>query len=601
MSIYRRCFRMFLPFWPQTLAGIALTFVAIGLNLFKPWPLKYLVDGILSPPETPGAVQAREALASWLGTQTEWQITVLCLVFVCAHLVGGIVNLGSNFLFLRTGLLVLMRLRTQIYAALHALPLKYHDARRSSDSAFRVAYDSQAVQTIYNRGFATIFQSVVTLLWAVGLMLWIDWKLTLASIAVMPFVFWCIRFFAERVRLQSTAIQEKESDLLGVAQEGLAAVRMVQAFGRETFEVRQFRQRAARSFDANMRLNITTVLSSLVVGTLMALGTAALYWFGAKQVLSGTIALGDLLIFISYLGMLYQPLEQLSYTAWALEGATAGMKRCFEVIDRENDVPESPNARRLESTSGEIVFSNVSFSYDGSRQILKNISLRIKPGETIAIVGETGNGKSTLLSLIPRFYDPSEGAIFLDGVDLRNIKKKSLRSHISIVLQDTLLFSTSIRENIAYGRPGATEAEIIEAARRAQALDFIMALPEKFDSQVGERGSHLSVGQRQRIGIARAFLKNAPILLLDEPTSALDPATERAIMDALHELMRGRTTIMVTHRIATVHSFDRILVLSGGTIVEEGSGQNLLARGGKYAKLYHANVNKAPVTSPGAA
>lgn len=592
MGIYRRCFQMFLPFWKQTLVGIALTLIAIGFNLLKPWPLKYLVDGILSPADAPGAAEARAQLVAWIGEGVQWQIAAVCLVFVAANFLGGLLNVGSNYLFLRTGLLVLMRLRTQIYAALHALPLKYHDARRSSDSAFRVAYDSQAVQTVYNKGFATIFQSVVTLLWAVALMLWIDWKLTIASIAVLPFVLYCIRFFAERVRRQSTAIQEKESDLLGVAQEGLAAVRMVQAFGRETFEVRQFRQRAARSLDANMRLNLTTVLSSLVVGTLMALGTAALYWFGAGQVLSGAIPLGDLLVFIFYLGMLYQPLEQLSYTAWALEGAAAGMQRCFEVIDRQNDVPESPGARRIESAAGGIELSNVSFSYDGERPILKNISLCIRPGETVGIVGGTGNGKSTLLSLVPRFYDPTSGTVSLDGNDLREITKKSLRLQISIVLQDTLLFSTSIRENIAYGRPGASEQEIIEAARRAQALDFIMAMPAGFASQVGERGSHLSVGQRQRIGIARAFLKNAPVLLLDEPTSALDPTTERAIMDALYELMRGRTTIMVTHRINTVHSFDRILVLSGGAVAEEGTGESLLALGGEYSRLFHAHDKK---------
>lgn len=594
MGVYRRTFAYFAPFWAQTLGGVLFSLVAIGCNLLKPWPLKFLVDGILQPPEMPGAAEARAFLQRWMGETVVHQVGMLCLAVVLIALLGGIFHLFSNYWFLRTGLRCLMRLRTELYAALQALPLRFHDARHSSDSAFRVAYDSQSIQTIYNKGFATVFQSVVTLVWAVAVMLWIDWKLTLVSILVLPVVLWAIRFYAERVRRQSTAIQEKESDLLTLAQEGLAAIRMVQAFGREHYEVRQFQRRALRSFGANMELNLTSVQSALVIGTLMAIGTAALYGFGAFQVLDGSLPLGDLLVFTIYLTMLYQPLEQLSYTAWSLEGAAAGMQRCYEVLDRTNDVPEAARPHQLARAEGRIAFAGVRFTYDGERDILRNIDLRVEPGETIGIVGGTGNGKSTLLGLVPRFYDPVDGTVFVDGWDVRQLSKKSLRSQISIVLQDTLLFSTTIRENIAYGRPGATDEQIEEAARRAQAWDFIQALPQGWNSPVGERGAQLSVGQRQRLGIARAFLKDAPILLLDEPTSALDPGTERAIMDALHELMRGRTTLMVTHRLGTVHHFHRILVLEHGTIVEEGTGAELLARGGAYARLFHASSRETP-------
>jgi len=284
--------------------------------------------------------------------------------------------------------------------------------------------------------------------------------------------------------------------------------------------------------------------------------------------------------------MLYQPLEQLTYTAWALEGATAGAKRCFEVLDRDNDVPESPDASVLEKAEGRIAFDNVSFGYTDERVIISNISFGIRPGETVAFVGGTGTGKSTLLSLVPRFYDPGTGIVSVDGHDLRTLTKKSLRAQIGMVLQDTLLFSTTVRENIAYGKPGATNEEILEAARRAQAYDFVMKMPQGFDSPVGERGGHLSVGQRQRIGIARAFLKDAPILLLDEPTSALDPTTEHAIMETIEELMHGRTTLIVTHRLATIHAIGRIIVLQDGRIVEDGTGDGLLAKGGAYAALY---------------
>jgi ATP-binding cassette subfamily B protein/subfamily B ATP-binding cassette protein MsbA len=291
--------------------------------------------------------------------------------------------------------------------------------------------------------------------------------------------------------------------------------------------------------------------------------------------------------------MLYQPLEQLTYTAWALEGAAAGAQRCFEVLDRQDDVPDAPDAVGLKSVEGRIAFKGVSFGYDAAHPVLRDIDFTIEPGQSVAFVGGTGTGKSTLLSLVPRFYDPTSGSVSLDGRDLRGVTKKSLRSHIGIVLQDTLLFSTTVRENIAYGKPGATEAEIVEAARKAQALDFIERMPQGFNSPVGERGGHLSVGQRQRIGIARAFLKNAPILLLDEPTSALDPSTESAIMETILELMRGRTTLIITHRLTTVHGLGRILVLKDGRIVEDGSGPELIQRGGVYAGLYRDTMAHA--------
>lgn len=335
-----------------------------------------------------------------------------------------------------------------------------------------------------------------------------------------------------------------------------------------------------------MRLTLTNVNSALVISTLMVIGTAAMYYVGTMHVLIGTLTLGSLLVFSAYLLMLYQPLESLTYTAWAMEGATAGAKRCFEVLDRQDDVVDSPDAVAITETKGALQFDNVSFGYSTERPVLVDINLHIAPNQIVALVGGTGAGKSTLLSLVPRFYDPTSGSVALDGRDLRKITKKSLRAQIGMVLQDTLLFSTTVRENIAYGRPGATEEEIVVAAQRAQADEFIRQLPNGYQSLVGERGGHLSVGQRQRIGIARAFLKNAPILLLDEPTSALDPTTEAAIMETIKELMRGRTTLIVTHRLATIHNVDQIVVLERGRIVEQGRGPELVARGGVYAKLY---------------
>ncbi len=573
MSIYRRVLRYYRPFLGQTILGLFLSLIGIGLNLLKPWPFKVIVDDFLraGPP-----------------IRSDWRIWIplLCLALVALQLLWGIINWITSYFFVKIGLQALLKLRTDLYSYLQSLSLKYHDARRSSDSSFRVAYDSQSIQTIYNKGFTNVFGSIITLIGTFLIMLRLDWQLTLVSLAIVPLIAGAIYLFAHRIRRESTSIQEQESAMLAQTQEGLSSIRMVHAFGREEFEVRQFHQQARQSLQANLRLTLTNVNSALVISTLMVIGTAAMYYIGTLHVLAGTLTLGSLLVFSAYLLMLYQPLESLTYTAWAMEGATAGAKRCFEVLDRQDDVVDSPDAIALSSATGAIAFKSVSFGYADDRNVLRDIDLCIDPNQIVGLVGGTGAGKSTLLSLVPRFYDPTTGSISLDGHDLRQITRKTLRAQIAIVLQDTLLFSTTVRENIAYGRPDATEEEIIDAAQRAQADDFIRQLPEGYSSPVGERGGHLSVGQRQRIGIARAFLKNAPILLLDEPTSALDSATESAIMETIKELMRGRTTLIATHRLAAVHDVEQIVVLDNGRIVEKGRGPELVGRGGIYAKLY---------------
>ena len=588
MSLYRRTLFYFRPFLGQTIFATLLTLASIGLNLLTPWPFSYIIDGVVTPLNAKNAA-IHAQLAQWFGGASPQVVVLwLCAAIVGFKLLGGIVNLVTNIVFVRVGLSALLKLRTELYACLQSLPLKFHDSRRSADSSFRVAYDSQAIQTIYNKGFSNIFQSTMTIVTAFAVLVRIDWKLALISLGIVPLMVATIRYYALRIRNESTTIQERESAVLTVAQEGLASVRMVHAFGREDWEVGQFHKSARQSMEANLKLTGTNMRSALVISTLMALGTAAMYGLGSLHVLSNTLTLGNLTVFVAYLALLYSPLEQLTYTAWALEGAAAGMQRCFEVLDREDDVKDAPDAVEITSTQGSIRMENVAFGYDEARLILKGVNVEVLPGQTVAFVGGTGAGKSTLISLVPRFYDPNAGRVLLDGRDVKTITKKSLRNQISIVLQDTLLFSTTIRENIAYSLPGATEEQIIEAAKRAQAHDFIMAMPEGYASQVGERGGHLSVGQRQRLGIARAFLKNAPILLLDEPTSALDPTTEAAIMETIKELMHGRTTLIITHRIATVHDMEKIVVLKNGCVAEEGKGPELVARGGAYAELYHS-------------
>ena len=586
MSLYRRVLAYYRPDLRATVVAMILTVVANCFNILRPWPLAYIVDKVLpAASRTPhGLALAGHDLAGW---SIPAVITLVCALMVAFQLFAGGIGYFVNVITIRVGLHGLMRLRTELYAYLHSLPLKFHDQRRSADSSFRVAYDSQSVQAFYSKGFF-IFQSVISLITTFATMWYFDWEIALLSLLVIPLMVLAIYLYAKRIRDQSTTVAERESDVLTVAQEGLSSVKMVQAFGREEDEVQEFQVSARESLDANLKLNATSMRSALLVGTLIAASSAAMYYVGALHVLSGRLTVGQIWYLSTLLLMLYQPLEALTHIAWAFQGATAGAQRCFEILDKENDVADAPDAQPVATALGEIAFENAAFGYTSAREILHDVNLRVSPGQTVAFVGGTGAGKSTLLSLVPRFYDPTAGRVLLDGQDLRALQKKSVRDQISIVLQDTLLFSTTVRENIAYGRPDATEEEIIEAAKQAQAHDFITAMPDGYRSQVGERGGHLSVGQRQRLGIARAFLKNAPILILDEPTSALDPTTEAAIMHTIDGLMRGRTTLIITHRIATVHGVDKIVVLDKGTIAEEGRGPELVTRGGVYASLYRS-------------
>src|SRR5438552_17910351 len=408
MSIYRRALRYYRPFWGQTFIGLLLALIGIALNLLKPWPFKIIVDDILP---TNSFIRLHNA---------DWRsfIPLLCLALVGLQLFWGILNLITNYIFVKVGLQALLKLRTDLYAYLQSLPLKYHDARRSSDSSFRVAYDSQSIQTIYNKGLTNVFGSTIALIGTFVIMLRLDWQLTLVSLAIVPLIVGAIYLFAHRIRRESTSIQEQESAVLAQAQEGLSSIRMVHAFGREEFEVHQFQQQARQSLQANLRLTLTNVKSALVISTLMVVGTAVMYYIGTLNVLSGTLTLGSLLIFSAYLLMLYQPLESLTYTAWAMEGATAGAKRCFEVLDRQDDVVDSPKAIAISSAKGAIGFQAVSFGYAADRYVLREIDLRIEPNQIVGLAGGTGAGKSTLLSLVPRFYDPTTGSIALDGRDI---------------------------------------------------------------------------------------------------------------------------------------------------------------------------------------
>jgi ATP-binding cassette subfamily B protein/subfamily B ATP-binding cassette protein MsbA len=582
MTLYRRVIGYYRPYLGTIVFSLFLLLIGVNLNLLKYWPIQWVIDHVITV--GPGGTVHWHRVDLPAGEAA----LLAAAVMVVIYLLAGAFGFWRNYLSIEIGLKALLQLRTQLYAYLQYLPLHFHDRRRSGDSTFRVAYDAQAIQTFFNRGFDTIFGSVATLLITFYYMLRMDAELACISLAVLPFLWITIYFFSARVRAQTTALQQEESDVLARASEGLTSIRIVHAFGQEEFEVREFEREARASYAANLNLTITNAISTLTVSAVMALGLALVLYVATLHILAGRLTIGELTLFLAYVNMLYQPLEQLSYTAWAMEGAAAGMQRVFEILDAEDSVPERPGAKPMARAQGNIAFEDVSFAYDAEHPILRGISLTVQPGQTVALVGGTGAGKTTLVSLVPRFYDPGAGRVLIDGLDVREATKKSLRANISVVLQDTLLLSGTVLENIAYGRPEATRAEIEAAAEAAQAHVFIGQLPRGYDTQVGERGVRLSGGQKQRIGLARAFLKNAPILLLDEPTSALDLTTEAEIMETLHSLMKRYTTLIVTHRLATIHRADCIHVLDQGRVVESGTGPELLARRGVYARLWES-------------
>ena len=473
MSLYRRVIGYYRPYLGTISFSLILLIVGVNLNLLKYWPIQWVIDHVVTV--GPGGVVHWANLNLRAGQAALFAATAMVIIYLAA---GGL-GFWRNYISIEIGLKTLLQLRTQLYSYLQYLPLHFHDRRRSGDSTFRVAYDAQAIQTFFNRGFDTVFGSAITLLMTFLYMFAMDRTLACVSLLILPLLWITIYFFSARVRAQTTALQQEESDVLARASEGLTSIRIVHAFGQEEFEVREFEREARASYAANLNLTITNAISTLAISGIMALGLAVVLYVATLHILAGRLTVGQLTLFLAYVNMLYQPLEQLSYTAWALEGAAAGMQRVFEILDAEDAVPETPGAKPMPRARGEIAFENVSFAYDADHPILRDVSLSVQPGQTVALVGGTGAGKTTLVSLVPRFYDPNAGRVLIDGVDVRTATKKSLRSNISVVLQDTLLLSGTVLENIAYGRPEATRAEIRAAAEAAQAHTFIEQLPAR--------------------------------------------------------------------------------------------------------------------------
>lgn len=587
--------RRLLSYWQtakkETFLGAGLLVLATAVDLLQPWPVKWLVDYVFGSHTAP---QWLTAIWPMLGTKdVAGGITAVCVSILLLALTYRLTHTIGQFFLIRAGAHLVQQLRCHACEHLHRLSLAYHDSKKVGDSLYRVAYDSHAAQSFLNGALVPAASGALLLTGVVIVMLQINVLLTLVTMAVAPLFWAIIRGFSRRLDLQSQRYHESESILVSTIQESLTSIRAVQAFTLEPRTAEKVRGQSEKSLTANQRMTRTQLIYSACAGLAVALGTASVVWVASHQVLNGNLSLGDILVFLAYLGMLYQPMNTFSQSASIIHSANAQLRRVFEIIDAVPEIKDKPGAITLPVVRGGIEWRDLSFDYDPQSPVLNAVNLTVQPGQVLAIVGRTGAGKTTLASLLIRFYDPTGGAILLDGHDLRDLKLSWLRQQVSVVLQDPVLFSATIAENIACGKADATAEEIRQAARHAQADEFIQALPNGYDTMLGERGVNLSGGQRQRLSIARAFLKNAPILILDEPTSALDTHTEEALLACLRDLMRGRTTFVIAHRLSTVRQADAIIVLEHGKIIESGNHEELLGRDSVYGKMYRSQWSKA--------
>lgn len=576
-QLYQRLLRQARRYWPHIGALFLLSLLASPLALITPLPLKLAVDNILGRQPFPSLLTAWLP-ASMLSSDTA-MIAFVAVFFVAVTVLTQLQGLLTTWLRAYTAEYLVLDFRARLFRQTQRLSLGYHDSHGTTDSLYRIQYDAPAIQYIAIDGIIPFISAGLTVAGMIYVTAKIDWQLALVAIAVSPALYALTRGYRRRARGQSRQVKSLESSTLAVVQENLATMRVVKAFGQEEREHQRFLRQSRESVWARIRLTRLDGGYSLLVSTVTALGTAAVLYFGIRHVRAGVLSLGNLLLIMSYLAQLYSPLKSMSKYVSSLQASLASAERAFALLDEAPEVIERRDARPLRRANGAVDFQGVEFSYSGTdQQILRKLSFSVAAGTRVGIAGTTGVGKTTLVNLLTRFYDPTAGRILLDGADLRDYRLADLRNQFALVLQEPLLFASSIGENIAYARPDASDAEIFAAAQAAHAHEFIERLPEGYATKVGERGMRLSGGERQRISLARAFLKNAPILILDEPTSSVDARTEAAIMAALDRLMRGRTTFLITHRPALLELCDIRLVLDDGRIAADRHAPNEAAR-----------------------
>jgi ATP-binding cassette, subfamily B, bacterial len=566
LALYRRLFALSDAYRLHIVGVLLLSLLSTPIALLAPLPLKIVVDSVIGSQPLPEWL-ARVGLAGLLGSQSG-ALAVAVILLIGVALLNQLQVMSNWVLQTYTGEQLLLQFRALLFAHVQRLSFTYHDTRGSADSTYRIQYDAQSVQHLAVNGFVPFVTSILTLTAMLVVTARFDWTLAVIAAAVVPPLFVIAQLARARLRAQWEDVRRHESSAMSIVHEVLGSLRVVKAFGQEDREQERFVEQSSRTTGGQIKLAWTQSFFDLLVGITIAAGMAAALFFGARHVRSGALSLGGMVMVMAYMAQLLAPVESITRRFAQLQGAFAGAARALALLDEKPDVTERPRARRLARARGALSARHLSFGYNSDVTVLHDINFEIAPGTRVGIAGQTGAGKTTLVNLLTRFYDPVEGQIMLDDVDLRDYKLRDLRRQFAIVLQEPVLFSASLAENIAYARPDASIGEIVAAAQAASAHDFINALPDGYDTQVGERGLRLSGGERQRISLARAFLKDAPILILDEPTSSVDLRTEAAIMQATHRLMEGRTTFIIAHRLSTLERCDVRLVLDHGRIVD---------------------------------
>jgi ATP-binding cassette, subfamily B, bacterial len=587
-ELFKRTLPLLRPHWGKISVAMLAMVLEAFVSVLRPWPLKVVIDRVLS--HKPSRVPF---LHVWLDNAPFSKMQILygaCASTIVIALLTGILTYYFTHAMGKIGQGLVFRLRSDLFAHMQRLSLRFHDRQRTGDLTHRLMSDIKEIQDMIAGGIQTLATNVFVLAAILILMLWVNWRFALVSLAASPFLFWTVFRYKRRIKAASRRARKSTGLLASLAQETLSSIRIVQGLAQEDQQDERFQAHSENHHEAYLELVRYQARVAPLVDTFAALGLTVVIWYGATRVLAGELTTGDVVLFFAYVTNLYAPMKALSRWSVSWDKAMVSAERIIEVMLVRSEVTNREGARTISVMKGGIEFQDVSFEYEPGRPVLARLNLAIAPGERVAIVGATGAGKSTLVSLIPRFYDPCSGEVLIDGEDIRNYALQSLREQISLVLQDSLLFSGTIRENIAFGRPGASDEEIVAAAVTANADEFVQRLPEGYDTPVAERGTTLSGGQKQRIAIARAILRDAPILILDEPTSSLDSASEQVVMGALELAAAGRTTLIIAHRLSTARLADRIVVLDRGRIVEEGTHSELMSLNGEYSHYYRLQM-----------
>jgi ABC-type multidrug transport system fused ATPase/permease subunit len=562
--------------------------VETAMSLAAPWPLKVILDNVV------GTHKAPEWLVPFRGSLLgghKMELAVLAgIATVVIAALGAVASYIDNYYTESVGQWVAHDLRMRVYDHLQHLSLGFYESHQTGALLSTITDDIETIQGFASSSTLDILVDLLTIFGMFGIMLWLEFDFALIAVALAPFLLLFVARLNRAVKRATHEVRHHQSDIVAVVAQGLESIRVVKAFGRQELEESRLYDVSHATVDAALKARRMKSLLSPTVTVVVALCTGFVLWRGTLLVLANAMTVGALTVFLAYLAKFFKPVQDLAKMSNTLAQTAVAMERVQAILDTQATVPERPDAREPGTIKGAIAFDHVAFGYDPAVPVLRDVNFNIDAGQLIGVVGATGGGKSTVVGLIPRFYDPGAGRVLVDGVDVREFKLEGLRSQIGFVLQDTVLFCGTVRDNIAYGRPGASEADIIVAAKLANAHEFIVRMPKGYDSLVGERGLTLSGGQRQRIGIARAIIRNAPILILDEPTAALDTESEKLVIDALEQLMKGRTVITIAHRLSTIRDAHKILVLKDGVVAEEGSHNELVARGGFYAELYRVQI-----------